>query len=85
MRTHSNATPLKFQQIAAARNWLLSAGVCEPRVPTDPLNRYVPREVARTVLYRAVAGAVETFLAIACERDRVVPRFVEREFRAYLE
>ncbi|MBZ5641079.1 MAG: transposase, partial [Acidobacteriia bacterium] len=40
---------------------------------------------ARAVLYRAVAGAVETFLAIARERDRVVPRFVEREFRAYLE
>ena len=25
-----------------------------------------------------------TFLARARERDRVVPRFVEREFRAYL-
>jgi hypothetical protein len=46
---------------------------------------YVPREPERTVLYRAIAGAVETFLAIARARDRLVPRFVEREFRAYLE
>ena len=29
-------------------------------------------------------NALETFLARARERDRIVPRFVEREFRAYL-
>ena len=85
MRTHADTPAMKSAEIAAARNWPLSAGVCEPRVPTDPLNRCVTREVAGTVLYRAVADAVETFLAFARERDRVVPRFVEREFRAYLE
>ena len=76
---------MESARAAAARNQPLSAGMCEPRVPTDPPDGYIPREADRTVLYRAVAGAVETFLALARERDRVVPRFVEREFRAYLE
>ncbi len=37
------------------------------------------------MLHRALRTELETFLAHARERDRPVPRFVERELRAYLE
>jgi hypothetical protein len=53
--------------------------VCE-RVGT-----YVPRNPEATVLYGVVAGHLETFLARQRERDRLVPRFVERELRAFLD
>jgi hypothetical protein len=46
---------------------------------------YVPRRPEASVLYRAVAGELETFLVRASERDRTVPRFVEREFRTFLD
>jgi hypothetical protein len=36
------------------------------------------------VLYDVVRAELESFLARARERDRTVPRFVERELRAYL-
>jgi hypothetical protein len=42
------------------------------------------REPERTPLYAVVQGELETYLARAHERERVVPRFVERELRAYL-
>jgi hypothetical protein len=32
-----------------------------------------------------VAGQLETFLRTQQQRERPVPRFVEREFRSYLE
>jgi hypothetical protein len=59
--------------------------MCRSRGPNDPRGGYAPREATRTVLYDTVAGALETFLAVSRERDRVVPRFVEREFRGFLE
>src|SRR5437867_11336747 len=43
---------------------------------------YTPRNPEATVLYRVVAEQLETFLARQQERDRSVPRFVEREFRS---
>ena len=61
--------------------------MCQPRTPPPPpplLGEYVPRDAAGSVLYTAIAGSLETFLASARERGRIVPRFVEREFRAYL-
>ena len=45
---------------------------------------YARRRPEETVLHAVVRGELETFLARARERDRPVPRFVEREFRAYL-
>jgi len=61
-------------------------------VPAEPdlilcesAGEYVPRHPERTVLYNVVAGYLETFLARQRERDRVVPRFVEQELRAYLD
>ena len=36
------------------------------------------------MLYDVVRAELESFLARARERDRTVPRFVERELRAYL-
>src|SRR5207244_396452 len=38
-----------------------------------------------TVLYQVIAEQLETFLAAQQERDRPVPRFVEKEFRAFLD
>src|SRR5437899_13018715 len=46
---------------------------------------YTPRNAEATVLYRVVAEELETFLARQQERDRPVPRFVEREFRSFLD
>ena len=63
----------------------LSACMRELPKPPAPENGYIPRAVDRTVLYGIVAGNLETFLAEARARERSVPRFIEREFRAYLE
>jgi hypothetical protein len=46
---------------------------------------YIPRRPEKSVLYETVAGHLETFLARQRERDRPVPRFVERELRKFLE
>jgi len=46
--------------------------------------RYIPRRPEEGVLYEAVQGELETFLARAHARERPVPRFVERELRAFL-
>ena len=66
-------------------------GYCAP-VPAEPdlilregVGAYVPRNPEGTVLYGVVAGHLETFLARQRNRDRVVPRFVERELRRFLD
>ncbi len=46
---------------------------------------YRPRNPEENPLYRVVAGHLETFLARQRERDRNVPEFVEREFRAFID
>jgi len=46
---------------------------------------YIPRRPEETVLYRVVAGHLETFLARQQDRERPTPKFVEREFRSFLE
>ncbi|MBN2338893.1 MAG: transposase zinc-binding domain-containing protein [Acidobacteria bacterium] len=46
---------------------------------------YFPRRPEKSVLYETVAGHLETFLARQRERDRPIPRFVERELRKFLE
>ena len=51
----------------------------------ESVGSYVPRNPEKTVLYGVVAGHLETFLALRRERERVVPRFVERELRAFLD
>lgn len=60
-------------------------------VPAEPdlivcesVGMYVPHNPERTVLY-GVSFHLETFLARQWERDRVVPRFVEQELRAFLD
>jgi len=54
-------------------------GVCEASW------EYRPRRPEESVLYGVVAGNLETFLARQRERGRLVPRFVERELRAFLD
>ena len=46
---------------------------------------YQPHRPEESVLYRVVAENIESFLARQQERGRVVPRFVERELRAFLD
>jgi len=46
---------------------------------------YARRRPEESVLYGVVQAELETFLARARRRGHPVPRFVEREFRAYLE
>lgn len=46
---------------------------------------YRPRQPEQTVLYQVVAEHLETFLARQRQEDRHVPRFVEREFRKFME
>ncbi len=47
--------------------------------------RVPPAPPEESILYGVVAGHVETFLAWQRERDHLVPRFVEREFRSFLD
>jgi hypothetical protein len=58
-------------------------GFPTPRGIPDVLE-YERRTPETSVLYRVVQQNLETFLASAREQGRVVPRFVERELRAYL-
>jgi hypothetical protein len=46
---------------------------------------YTRRTPEQTPLYAVVRDELETYLARARERERLVPRFVERELRAYLQ
>ena len=46
---------------------------------------YIPRHPEATVLYQVVAENIESFLHRQQERGRVVPRFVEKELRAFLD
>jgi len=46
---------------------------------------YVPRNPEETTLYQVVAEQLETFLRRRQERDHPVPRFVEEEFRSFLD
>jgi len=45
---------------------------------------YARRRPEETVLHAVIREELETFVARAREREYPVPRFVEREFRAYL-
>ncbi len=49
------------------------------------IGRYRRREPENTVLYQVVREHLETFLARREERERPVPRFIERELRAFLK
>ncbi len=46
---------------------------------------YNPRHAEETILYSVVSENLETFLAMQQQRERTVPRFVERELRSFLE
>ena len=59
-----------------------AADGCRPGAPHEA--SYARRRPEESVLYAVVRAELESFLARARERDRTVPRFVERELRAYL-
>jgi hypothetical protein len=54
-------------------------GICEAAF------EYQPRHPEESILYRVVAENFESFLARQQDRGRVVPRFVEKELRAFLD
>jgi hypothetical protein len=51
----------------------------------DTASEYRPRNPEDNLLYGVVSEYLETFLARQREKDRPVPRFVERELRAFLD
>jgi hypothetical protein len=51
---------------------------------SGPAGGYERRRPEETILYGVVQQELETFLARARSQERTVPRFVERELRAYL-
>jgi hypothetical protein len=60
------------------------SGLLHPS-PEGAAQAYVPRRAEQTLLYDVVSKHIEGFLARARERGRTVPRFVERELRAFLD
>ena len=48
-------------------------------------SEYAPRRPETTILYRVVQHQLETWLGNARIHERTVPRFVERELRAFLD
>jgi hypothetical protein len=54
-------------------------GICEAAF------EYRPHHPEESILYRVVAENLESFLARQQERWRAVPRFVEKELRAFLD
>jgi len=65
----------QYPEISADFN----AAVCEREAV------YAPRQAEESILYGVVSENLETFLARQEQRERTVPRFVEREFRSYLD
>jgi uncharacterized protein (DUF983 family) len=59
--------------------------VASRRGVRDVAFEYIPRNPEDTTLYRVVAEQLETFLHRQQERDHPVPRFVEDEFRSFLD
>ena len=51
----------------------------------DPQADYRPRDPAESDLHGVVSEQLETFLERQRRRERLVPRFVERELRSFLE
>ena len=60
-------------------SWLRWNAVCESEAV------YRPRRAEDSVLYGVVSENLETFLQWQRQRDRVVPRLVERDLRSFLE
>jgi len=56
----------------------LGLGICETAA------MYRPRHPEESVLFAVLAEHLETFLVRQRERERLVPRFVERELRSFL-
>ncbi len=54
-------------------------GICEA------VFEYRPRHPEESILYRVVAENLESFLVRQQDRGRMVPRFVEKELRAFLD
>ena len=46
---------------------------------------YAPRQPEHTVLHQAVAEHLDAFLHKCADADREVPKFVEKELRAFLD
>ena len=62
----------------------MDGGLPETR-DSSPSDRYKRRDPVQSLLYRTIASNLETFLARQQQRSRPVPRFVEDEFRKFLQ
>jgi hypothetical protein len=67
----------------------VASGIASPFASADAFvvtdAAYRPRNSEESLLYQVVAGELETFLASLQARDRRIPKFVEDEFRSFLE
>jgi hypothetical protein len=72
----SKKTPFAYDAFAANSKGFF---VCEASA------EYRPRNPEDNPLYGVVSRHLETYLAQQRERERPVPRFVERELRAFLD
>jgi hypothetical protein len=68
---------------------LIAAGIASRVASADAFvvtdAGYRPRNAEESLLYQVVAGELETFLTSQQDNDRNVPRFVEKEFRSFLD
>src|SRR3990172_10232354 len=73
---------LRSSRAVATKLRATAADACRPGAPHGA--SHARRRPEESALYDVVRAELESFLARARERDRCVPRFVERELRAYL-
>ena len=83
MMVHPYPEPCLSAEIQNEGGYFTSARVGFAVGETAPA--YCPRNPQESILYDVVAEQLETFLERQHHRDRVVPRFVERELRSFLE
>jgi hypothetical protein len=82
-RVYNAGTGLALSRRPDGRAFASRPSTCSPLgEATAP---YTARHPEETLLHRVAREHLETFLARARRLDHPVPRFVEREFRAFLD
>ncbi|MBT37191.1 MAG: hypothetical protein CL938_01400 [Deltaproteobacteria bacterium] len=77
--------PARLSQLPPGVTTTITANPALPGLfAAPPAHGYETRRPEKTVLHAVVREQLESFLSRAHERDRPVPHFIEREFRAYL-
>ena len=83
LRRRGSGTPFASPDAVPSQLALFNTQTPTPRTPSPVSWRR--RRPEKSVLYDVVRSELETFLALADATGKGIPRFVERELRAYLE